>query len=132
MINIIYIGILFSMFLSSAQLHQRLQNITFEQLASMAIYNHVLLVLPFCLSLVGEYMIDHKYTQNMQKNLLTIPVQWSRVIIAKILVMLFLCVWSGVFSNFILVITGFIINCSQISAAFLSQPDWDRKPAYFF
>lgn len=120
-INTIYIGILFSMFLTSAQLKTRLQIITFEQLASMAIYNHVLLVLPFCLSLVGGYMIDREYTQNTQKNLLTIPVQWSCVILAKILVMLFLCVGAGVFANLVLVITGFIINCSQISAAVICR-----------
>lgn len=80
MTYVAYIGILFSMIISSVQLLGRVQDATFEQLASMFTYNNVLLVLPFCLSLIGGYIIDREYTQNTQKNLFTIPVRWSRVI----------------------------------------------------
>lgn len=51
MTYVAYIGILFSMIISSVQLLGRVQDATFEQLASMFTYNNVLLVLPFCLSL---------------------------------------------------------------------------------
>lgn len=80
MTYVAYIGILFSMIISSVQLLGRIQDATFEQLASMFTYNNVLLVLPFCLSLIGGYIIDREYTQNTQKNLFTIPVRWGRVI----------------------------------------------------
>ena len=72
MTYVAYIGILFSMIVSSVQLLGRTQDLTFEQLANMSIYNNVLLVLPFCLSLIGGYIIDREYAQNTQKNLLTI------------------------------------------------------------
>ena len=49
MTYVAYIGILFSMIISSVQLLGRVQDATFEQLASMFTYNNVLLVLPFCL-----------------------------------------------------------------------------------
>lgn len=47
MTYVAYIGILFSMIISSVQLLGRVQDATFEQLASMFTYNNVLLVLPF-------------------------------------------------------------------------------------
>ena len=50
MTYVAYIGILFSMIVSSVQLLGRTQDLIFEQLANMSIYNNVLLVLPFCLS----------------------------------------------------------------------------------
>lgn len=55
MTYVAYIGILFSMIISSVQLLGRVQDATFEQLASMFTYNNVLLVLPFCLSLIGGF-----------------------------------------------------------------------------
>ena len=45
MTYVAYIGILFSMIISSVQLLGRIQDATFEQLASMFTYNNVLLVL---------------------------------------------------------------------------------------
>ena len=99
MTYVAYIGILFSMIVSSVQLLGRTQDLIFEQLANMSIYNNVLLVLPFCLSLIGGYIIDREYAQNTQKNLLTIPVRWSHVILAKVLVMVTLSIWIGVFSS---------------------------------
>ena len=56
MTYVAYIGILFSMIISSVQLLGRIQDATFEQLASMFTYNNVLLVLPFCLSLIGRFI----------------------------------------------------------------------------
>ena len=44
MTYVAYIGILFSMIISSVQLLGRVQDATFEQLASMFTYNNVLLV----------------------------------------------------------------------------------------
>ena len=81
----------------------------------MFTYNNVLLVLPFCLSLIGGYIIDREYTQNTQKNLFTIPVRWSRVIKAKVLVAFSLSIWIGLFSNIVLILTGMVMNCSQIA-----------------
>ena len=115
MTYVAYIGILFSMIISSVQLLGRVQDATFEQLASMFTYNNVLLVLPFCLSLIGGYIIDREYTQNTQKNLFTIPVRWSRVIKAKVLVAFSLSIWIGLFSNIVLILTGMVMNCSQIA-----------------
>ena len=115
MTYVAYIGILFSMIISSVQLLGRIQDATFEQLASMFTYNNVLLVLPFCLSLIGGYIIDREYTQNTQKNLFTIPVRWGRVIKAKVLVAFSLSIWIGLFSNIVLILTGMVMNCSQIA-----------------
>ena len=106
MTYVAYIGILFSMIVSSVQLLGRTQDLIFEQLANMSIYNNVLLVLPFCLSLIGGYIIDREYAQNTQKNLLTIPVRWSHVILAKVLVMVTLSIWIGLFSSIALVLAG--------------------------
>lgn len=75
----------------------------------------MMLVLPFCLSLIGGYIIDREYTQNTQKNLFTIPVRWSRVIKAKVLVAFSLSIWIGLFSNIVLILTGMVMNCSQIA-----------------
>lgn len=72
-------------------------------------------ILPFCLSLIGGYIIDREYTQNTQKNLFTIPVRWSRVIKAKVLVAFSLSIWIGLFSNIVLILTGMVMNCSQIA-----------------
>lgn len=71
--------------------------------------------LPFCLSLIGGYIIDREYTQNTQKNLFTIPVRWGRVIKAKVLVAFSLSIWIGLFSNIVLILTGMVMNCSQIA-----------------
>ena len=58
---------------------------------------------------------DREYTQNTQKNLFTIPVRWSRVIKAKVLVAFSLSIWIGLFSNIVLILTGMVMNCSQIA-----------------
>lgn len=60
MTYVAYIGILFSMIISSVQLLGRVQDATFEQLASMFTYNNVLLVLPFCLSPNLEIRINEQ------------------------------------------------------------------------
>ena len=67
MTYVAYIGILFSMIISSVQLLGRVQDATFEQLASMFTYNNVLLVLPFCLSLIGGYIIDRVYSEHAKE-----------------------------------------------------------------
>ena len=126
MTYVAYIGILFSMIVSSVQLLGRTQDLIFEQLANMSIYNNVLLVLPFCLSLIGGYIIDREYAQNTQKNLLTIPVRWSHVILAKVLVMVTLSIWIGLFSSIALVLAGLILNCLEMEAC-TSQQKWTRK-----
>lgn len=115
MTYVAYIGIFFSIIISSVQLLGRTQNLTFEQLASMSVYNSVLLVFPFCLSLIGGYIIDREYIQDTQKNLLTIPVCWGHVIKAKILVMVTLSIWIGLFSSIALILTGLILECSQMT-----------------
>ena len=63
MTYVAYIGILFSMIVSSVQLLGRTQDLTFEQLANMSIYNNVLLVLPF----VYLLLVDISLIANMLK-----------------------------------------------------------------
>ena len=59
MTYVAYIGILFSMIISSVQLLGRVQDATFEQLASMFTYNNVLLVLT-----ANEYKLLRLFMEN--------------------------------------------------------------------
>lgn len=73
------------------------------------------MILALVRMIIGGYIIDREYTQNTQKNLFTIPVRWSRVIKAKVLVAFSLSIWIGLFSNIVLILTGMVMNCSQIA-----------------
>lgn len=115
MTYIAYIGVLFGIIISSVQLRTQINKVTFEQLANMTVYNNVVLILPFSLTLISGYIIDREYVQNTQKNLLIIPIYWSNIIKAKIVVMFSLSLWIGWFSSALLILTGLILNCSQIT-----------------
>ena len=83
----------------------------------LTMLNCLKLHLPICIAyrITYPYIIDREYTQNTQKNLFTIPVRWSRVIKAKVLVAFSLSIWIGLFSNIVLILTGMVMNCSQIA-----------------
>ena len=57
----------------------------FDLLSYVVVFNNTTLVLPATLALVGGHMIDREYGAGTLKSILTIPVPFQRLLVAKLL-----------------------------------------------
>lgn len=91
-LRIIYIGVIgivIAVIISAIQINaMREGEIHFTDFSNMVIWNSVTMAIPFCLALIGGYIISREYEEDTRKNLEVIPVCWSKIIISKILILL--------------------------------------------
>ncbi|WP_097015108.1 ABC transporter permease [Anaerocolumna aminovalerica] len=89
--------------------------IFFSNLLDMNIWNNVTIILPFTLTLIGGYIINKEQIEDTQKNILVVPIKWSRVIGAKMITMLIYSLFLALLNIIILICTSFILQCSGIN-----------------
>lgn len=87
-------------------------NYTFTDLLNSTIWNNMTIFFPMLLALIGGYMINREYTDDTLKNLLTIPVSFSKLLRLKLVTLSILSVLLGLFNAFVTIITG-IIACPE-------------------
>lgn len=110
------ISIVLSHVISIMQQTARSQGkIFFSNLLDMNIWNNVTIILPFTLTLIGGYIINKEQIEDTQKNILVVPIKWSRVIEAKMITMLIYSLFLALLNIIILICTGFILQCSGIN-----------------
>ena len=79
------------------------------------IWNHFSLFLPFTFTLLVGYCINREYADSTLKNILTVPILFSKLTISKI-VMGFLLVICRMFLSFaVTLVISVLLRCSDIT-----------------
>ena len=101
---------------------------TFPDLLNSTIWNNMTIFFPMILALIGGYMINREYTDDTLKNMLTVPIQFSKLLIMKLTTLSILAVSLGLFNALVTLIVGMVacrenltfstafIGCLQISS----------------
>lgn len=117
--NILWLGIvsvLFSIILAAFQLAGTNNSIvSYAGLSEGVIWNHFSLFLPFTFTLVIGYSINREYTDFTLKNILTVPVSKSSLILSKIIVGYGLVIFEWLFSFIVTLIIAKILHCTDIN-----------------
>lgn len=87
-------------------------NYTFPDLLNSTIWNNMTIFFPMILALIGGYMINREYTDDTLKNILTVPLPFSKLMIGKLTTLGVLSVLLGAFSAFVMVVVG-IVFCRE-------------------
>lgn len=87
-------------------------NYAFPDLLNSTIWNNMTIFFPMILALIGGYMINREYTDDTLKNILTIPLSFSKLMIGKLTALGILSVFLGLFNAFAMMIVG-IIFCRE-------------------
>ena len=91
----------------------------FVKLFSNVIWGNTQIFLPISLVMIGGWLIDRENTNDTMKNLLTVPVSYSKLLGGKLIVTIFLSLLFGIYSVAITVLTGQVAGLDGLSAAIL-------------
>ena len=94
-------------------------NYNFVTLFSSVVWGNTQVFLPLSLVMTGGWMIDREHTNDVMKNLLTVPVPYPALLGGKLIVVVFLSLLFGVYSVAVTVLTGTIAGLDGLSAAVL-------------
>lgn len=97
------------------------QNFDFVILFSNVIWGNTQIFLPISLVMIGAWLIDHENTNDIMKNLLTVPVSYPKLLGGKLIVISFLSILFGIYSVAITVLTGTLAGLDGFSCAVLLQ-----------
>ena len=113
-LRIIYIGVIgivIAVIISAIQINaMREGEIHFTDFSNMVFWNSVTMAIPFCLALIGGYIISREYEEDTRKNLEVIPVCWSKIIISKILILLMIDIFLSAIESLIIYFMGVAIK----------------------
>ena len=114
--NILWIGIvavIFSTVISVLQKGDNSRTLSYNDFFNSVIWNNFSISFPFSITLIGGYMIDHEYTDDTLKNIMTVPVSIRRLLFAKLSCIGIISVFLGLFS-FICTLAAakFFLSCS--------------------
>lgn len=87
-------------------------NYTFPDLLNSTIWNNMTIFFPMILALIGGYMINREYTDDTLKNVLTVPMSFSKLMTGKLTALGILSVFFGLFNAFVMMIVG-IVSCRE-------------------
>ena len=99
--NILWIGIVAVIFSTAISVFQSLSSVafpTYNDFFNNVIWNNFSISFPFSIVLIGGYMIDHEYTDDTLKNILTVPVSMRQLLHAKLLCVGIISFFLGMFS----------------------------------
>lgn len=96
-------------------------NYNFVSLFANVIWGNTQIFLPISLVMTGGWLIDRESANDTLKNLLTVPVSYSKLLGGKLIVTISLSLLFGVYSVAITVLTGMIAGLEGLSAAVLLQ-----------
>ena len=97
------------------------QNFDFVKLFANVIWGNTQIFLPISLVMIGGWLIDRENTNDTMKNLLTVPVSYSKLLGGKLIVTIFLSILFGIYSVAITVLTGSLAGLDGLSADVLLQ-----------
>lgn len=86
----------------------------FSLLAEGTIWNNVTLLMPFTIALVGGYYINREFVEDTQKNILMIPIEWRKIINAKITLLFLFGVLLGITEWILCIVASVICGCKGI------------------
>ena len=121
--NILWIGVvavIFSTVISVFQNWNGTQALTYTAFFNSVIWNNFSISFPFSIALIGGYMIDHEYTDDTLKNIITVPVSIRRLLFAKLICVGIVSVLLGVFSFICTLITAkLVLSCTEMELAII-------------
>ena len=117
--NIVWFGvasILFSIILATFQLVGTKNSVvTYSGLCEGVIWNHFSLFLPFTFTLLVGYCINREYADSTLKNILTVPILFSKLTISKIVMGFLLVIAECFFSFAVTLVISVLLRCSDIT-----------------
>lgn len=84
----------------------RIPGFDLSALFELVIWGNAQIFLPLSLTLIGGYLISQEYTHDTLKNMLTVPVSFPRIIAGKLVAVLLLSVFYGIYSCVITLLVG--------------------------
>lgn len=83
-------------------------NYTFPDLINSTIWNNMTIFFPMILALIGGYMISREYTDDTLKNILTVPVSFSRLMAGKLTTLSIIALLLGLYDALVTLLIGLI------------------------
>ncbi len=97
------------------------QSFDFVRLFTNVIWGNTQIFLPISLTMIGGWLIDREFANDTMKNLMTVPVPYSKLLGGKLMVIVFLSLLFGAYSAAITVLTGAIAGLDGLSVSVLLQ-----------
>ena len=93
----------------------RAPNYDFPHLFASVVWGNTQIFLPISLVMMGGWFIDREYAGDTLKNVITVPVPMSRLLLAKLIVTGLLTVLLGIYSAVLTLFTGSAVGLSGLS-----------------
>ena len=118
--NIMWLGIvavIFAVVISVFQNFDGAKTLSYNEFFNSVIWNNFSISFPFSITLIGGYMIDHEYTDDTLKNIMTVPVSMRRLLLAKLICVGVISAILGLFS-FICTLAAakFFLSCKEMGS----------------
>lgn len=92
------VSVLFSALLAAFQQSSGNEMMQYESYANGVIWNNFSMAFPFVIVLIGGYIINREYVDHTLKNMLTVPVQFRKLITGKLIIVGLISALYGLFS----------------------------------
>lgn len=93
----------------------------FAALVNSTIWNNATIFMPVIFTLIGGYLINREYEDDTLKNILIIPVSFSKLLAGKLFAMALLSILLGFYSVAVTLLTAVFAGLSGISAITLAD-----------
>ena len=106
-------------------------NFNFVSLFANVIWGNTQIFLPISLVMIGGWLINRENQDDTMKNLLTVPVSYSKLLGGKLIVAMALSLLFGLYSIAVTVLTGSLVGLGGLSANVLLQQSVQLMAAAF-
>ena len=106
-------------------------NFNFVSLFANVIWGNTQIFLPISLVMIGGWLINRENQDDTMKNLLTVPVSYSKLLGGKLVVAMALSLLFGLYSIAVTVLTGTLVGLDGLSANVLLQQSVQLMAAAF-
>ena len=106
-------------------------NFNFVSLFANVIWGNTQIFLPISLVMIGGWLINRENQDDTMKNLLTVPVSYSKLLGGKLIVAMALSLLFGLYSIAVTVLTGTLVGLGGLSANVLLQQSVQLMAAAF-
>ena len=94
-------------------------NFNISELVDSTIWNNATIFMPIIFTLIGGYLINREYTDDTLKNILTVPVSFSKLLTGKLAAIGLLSLVLGIYSFVITIIVGICAGLPGVSISAL-------------
>lgn len=91
----------------------------FIVLEEAVIWNNVTLLMPFTIALVGGYYINREFVEDTQKNILMVPIEWGKIINAKIILIFLFGISLGIAEWVFCIVASVMCRCKGLNLEIL-------------